>query len=169
MTAIRQHYDDIGVSKYYQTHADSYINPHQSRVIKLLSRLTIQPTSIADIACGNGIITKHLNVPAYGVDPYMQVQYTNETGNMCLNLTFKQMTYTLLPPADAAVISYAIDLIDDEQLAMLIFQWARQFNYIITIRPNKHSIVSPYITKISHDIENQTQLIVYKSNVIHLI
>lgn len=146
-TAIRNQYTSLGVSAYYETYKDSYINPHASQALDCLDELW-QPqwTSALDLACGEGLVSKFLSSKGihslYGCDKYMADRYTKETGNVCYRQGFEEIAcFTCeLPTVDAVVISYALDLVEASYLPNLLLALSMIASNLIVIRPNNHVI-----------------------------
>lgn len=156
VASIRQEYDLVGVSTYYQTKADQYRNPHERYVICCLDALW-EPSfeSVLDFACGDGLITKHLlnrekNVKITGADKFMGNRYMQETKKQCLNVSFEDIASFKeeLPTVDVVVISYALDLIQESYLQSFLYALSLKCKYLLVIRPNGHELSSPYWTLI---------------------
>lgn len=165
--SIRERYDSYGVDSFYLSHADTYSNPHQARVIALLEHLKKEYTfeSLCDLACGDGLVTKHLPVSghAYGVDKYLYDLYAKETGKHCVPIDFKDMINCPFRKSDVVVISYAVDLIPRDIFQAMLYNLAICFKHMVVIRPNKKFIYSDYFSLEHTKLEGQTQMTVYKS------
>lgn len=149
---IRQLYDDQGVVGYYSENSDTYQNPHSKFAIDcLVNQWNKNFKSVLDLACGDGLITKHLTSNhmadvIYGCDKFMYERYTKETGNVCYPLSFEDIaSFNFdIPKVDIIVISYAIDLIPKSYLNQFLLALSFFSEYLLIIRPNNHSIDETY-------------------------
>lgn len=147
-TAIRNEYTQMGVGNYYLQHANTYENPHSAFAIDCFNQLwKPQFTSVLDLACGDGLISKHLKASQFkgaivGCDKYLSDRYTKETGNLCHVFSFEDIAngQHTLPKVDVVVISYALDLIEKSYLNNFMFALSLITDHLIVIRPNNHKV-----------------------------
>lgn len=168
--AIRLLYNEQGVEGYYFNNAETYENPHSSFAIDCLNNQWLfNFKSVLDLACGDGLISKHLinNDMAdsiIGCDKFMYSRYSKETGKECLQLSFEDVANfeTELPKSDIIVISYAIDLVPKSYLQQLLFALSLSSKYLLVIRPNKHSLNSPYWNEVKSYKSGKANSILYE-------
>lgn len=147
-TAIRNEYTQMGVGNYYLQNADTYENPHSNFAINCLNQLWNPAFStVLDLACGDGLISKHLKNSQFkgtivGCDKYLSARYMKETGNHCHSFSFEEIANGQhdLPKVDVIVISYALDLIEKSYLNTFMFALSLISDNLIVIRPNNHKV-----------------------------
>ena len=106
MLKIYNQYQTYGVKDYYQKFSNKYFNPHQDRIktiyIKYIKDMISRNTSILDIACGDGLISRlvdhyNQNHNVDGMDPYFTNQYTK------FNFSFEDIASTRQTPGMPAI------------------------------------------------------------------
>lgn len=155
---IRPCYDALGVEGYYQAHAQSYRNPHESQIRHLL-RWWVEgfdipaEASVLDLACGSGEVTLGLRslgrARCEGMDPFTFTAYTARTGLPCRVCSFEQLVQesvdgeaTLfearaVPRYDAVVCSFALHLLEASRLPGLCQALARLAPMLLVLTPHK--------------------------------
>ncbi|MFX0061902.1 MAG: class I SAM-dependent methyltransferase [Candidatus Hermodarchaeota archaeon] len=60
--SIRKKYEDVGVTEYYEKHAQDYINPHFTQIKELLvkNHTKFDCFHVLDLCCGNGEVSQVL-------------------------------------------------------------------------------------------------------------
>lgn len=172
--AIRLLYNEQGVDGYYSNNTETYKNPHSIFAIECLNNQWLFDfKSVIDLACGDGLISKHLTHnnmadTIIGCDKFMHSRYEKETGNKCLKLSFEDIANFKdeLPKTDIIVISYAIDLIPKSYLQQFLFALSLSSNYLLVIRPNKHSINSPYWNEVKYFKSGKSNSFLYKKTLL---
>lgn len=151
MSAIRDKYEQCGVSNYYLEHGGEYENPHAQDVIKCLRYFYSKEKhmKVLDFACGDGLVSKWIGKRSeiVGCDGYLHERYIKETGNKCHKHTFQDIcdfNNFIENNFDLIVFSYAIDLVGGSYIQQLLYRLSTISKEMLVIRPNKHIINSPF-------------------------
>lgn len=150
MESVRNGYESLGVSGYYELHSLDYKNPKESIIQSLLSYLESHydlGTSVLDLCCGSGEVSKSLSKSynLLGVDPYTYDYYRLETGNECLCFDFKDISNGLLNEylisnhikIDTIICSFALHLCDNSYLPNVLWNLSLFCHRLVIITPNK--------------------------------
>lgn len=151
--SIRSKYVEHGVDEYYKNHAHDYQNPHEELIKDHLRHyihgLGLTPTSILDLCCGGGEVTKYLDNIGFdnivGCDPYTHELYENNTSKECLRLDFKNIVQDGLPKRfDLIVCSFAMHLCPQSMMDTLLYNLSVNCNKLLIISPNKKPDINSY-------------------------
>lgn len=149
--SIRDKYQKFGVKNFYSFHGGDYKNPHELAIRKSISyvfnKWPLDFSSVLDLACGNGLITKILdglgvrNIDA--ADAFLSKEYKKETGRKCFNMSFEDiMKGSLRNNSYSLVIcSYALHLLDEDKLPSFLLALTESTDSLLIISPHKR----PYI------------------------
>jgi hypothetical protein len=136
-------YSEQSVAGFYQSHAATYVNPHEKSVQTLVKAHCAHYNSVIDLACGRGEVTKALACDITGLDPYTAIVYTKETGKPALELDFHDIASGKLTGNwDAAIISFAIHLVPKEILSTTLYYLTRVTNALIVISPTSKDFIN---------------------------
>ena len=157
-------YQKYGVEEYYKNFGESYKNPHFQNLAhifpKLLKEIPIDPESeVLDIACGSGEITqlliKHGHNPTKlrGMDPYTAKNYEKTTGLPCLENSFQDIIKGELTELrfDIVICSYALHLIETDELFGFLTELATITPRFILISPKKKLSLNHFQWKINKE------------------
>lgn len=151
---MRDNYSMYGVDGYYKN-IKNYTNPHMEQIKTLLVRNLdkINGLNVLDMCCGSGDVTTTLlnngimNVK--GSDKYTKSIYIENTGKKCLELSFKDILGGNMNGFFSTIIcSFALHLVDEKDLMMLVLELFRHTGTLIIISPHKR----PFLDKI-HSID----------------
>jgi len=171
--AIRNEYQTVGVDNYYIDNANTYVNPHSKQALDCLDALWQSSfTSVLDLACGDGLITKHLKTNRFsgsivGCDKFLFSRYRKETQCPCFEYSFQDIARQKhdLPMIDLTVISYAIDLVEKSYLDNMLFSLSLVSDYLLIIRPNSH-LIDHYSWKLVNSVKmGKARGTIYKKNI----
>lgn len=145
--SIREEYEINGVEEYYK-HLSNYVNPHINQITELLTRNInrVNPTRVLDLCCGGGEVTSILlnndinNV--IGSDEYTMENYVKNTKKDCFRLSFKDIMADRLEGYFSTIIcSFALHLVKEKDLKMLISKLFLHTNKLIVISPHKRPFI----------------------------
>lgn len=135
MKSIREMYEEFGVDNYYQT--QSYKNPHEKEIIKLLSN--VQGNKVLDLCCGTGLVTNTIKYKTIeGLDPYLYKEYERNTSKKCIVKSFKDIVLTGLDNYDLIVCSFGLHLCERSMLPMLMYRIKEATKRLIIVSPSKY-------------------------------
>ena len=102
-----------------------------------------------DLCCGGGEVTKVLLERGFknikGTDPYMFKAYINNTKKQCTNLSFKDILQGKMTGRYTTIIcSFALHLVDERDLFMIVNELFRHTETIVIIAPHKR----PFLDRI---------------------
>lgn len=148
--SVREGYATEGVEKYYVSHGETYVNPHEHYIDALLikNKNRIDYSKILDLCCGSGEVTGLLQALGYknmlGCDPFTARLYREKTGCDCLEYSF---TDFLLPQTltdtnfetkfSAIICSFALHLASEKILYSLVETLWQLSDAIVIITPHK--------------------------------
>jgi len=148
--SVREGYAVEGVEKYYTSHGDTYINPHELFISELLTKNKnrIDYSKVLDLSCGSGEVTRTLQALGYtdmlGCDPFTAKLYREKTGYDCLEYTF---TDFLLPQTltdehfktrfSAIICSFALHLAPEKILYSFVQAIWQLSDALVIITPHK--------------------------------
>lgn len=142
MDAIVNEYKRHGVDDFYRLHAHDYENPHRDVVEKIVRKAKDEwniEGSVLDLCCGSGEVSNVLrDFDVEGLDAYTKKLYEQNTGNHCIEMTFKDIVrFGLEKHYDNVICSYALHLCERSMLPMLLYQISRASNNLFVITPHK--------------------------------
>lgn len=144
MSAIRNEYEEHGVSGYYEQSGSHYTNPHfpQIRALLLENEYRIDYQHVLDFCCGSGevsLVLKELGYPLpHASDPYTQEAYNKNFNQNCWNFTFEDVIKGKLQGEFSSIIcSFAMHLCPEKQLYPLVYQLFQHSKQLIIITPHK--------------------------------
>lgn len=152
MTDIRPQYDEHSVAGYYSSFGDSYRNPHEPIIARLLPRVALEwqldLSHVLDLACGSGEVTlalRELGASVAGMDPYTQVAYLERTGSVAEAFSFEDIAAGALEGRAYSLIvcSFALHLAEASRLPMLAQQLARISPALLVLTPHKRPALKP--------------------------
>ncbi len=157
LTAIRQAYDQHGVEEFYHQFGETYRNPHEAIIHKLLQQCITQwqlenqlKTELTlDLACGSGEVTLALQKLDYtqiaAIDPYTGSAYFQRTGKTAEAYTFEQIADGILAPNNYSTIicSFALHLVSQSRLPIVAYQLSLIAKTLIVITPHKRPELKP--------------------------
>lgn len=161
--AIRNIYQEVGVSEYYSSDKYIYHNNHSTEVSDLIKEYykLLHLDNVLDLCCGYGLVTKTLVSLGYetveGSDPYMYSRYRRETGKICHQLSFSDIVKSGLPNNYSSIIcSFALHLCDKSMLPNLLWRLSQATNQLVIISPSKFpNIGNPAIEKFKYTKNNK--------------
>jgi SAM-dependent methyltransferase len=150
--AIRKLYEQFSVNGFYSS-GIKYTNPHAKEISQLIkdNHNKLHLYNVLDLACGTGLITNTLYSLCYynitGIDPFLFKEYKQNTGNVCLPLSFKDIVKKGLPNNYSCIIcSFALHLCDKSMLHDLLYRLSERSNSLVVISPSKFPIIKkPYV------------------------
>lgn len=170
MEAIRNQYAQVGVATYYKTNANTYINPHEAVITKLINESTKfinYGDSVLDLCCGNGLATKVLEQKVQhivGNDPYMHKQYTEQTNRYCYDYDFKQLAQACpINNVDTVICSFALHLCDESLLPNVLYNLSLIANTLVVITPNKKPTINMFWELQNEIVKERVRLRIYKT------
>lgn len=145
MPSIRPLYDEFGAEGYYQSHADSYGNPHVDQIEKLLERNFHRfdcSGAVLDFSAGGGEVSaKLLQLGAsnvVGCDPFTFGLYEKKIGSPCLRFSFKDVIRNGLPDTYTLIIcSFAMHLCPPKDLFSLVWNLLQAAPELVVVTPHK--------------------------------
>ncbi|MBC8162537.1 MAG: class I SAM-dependent methyltransferase [Roseiflexaceae bacterium] len=145
--SIRAAYQQQGVAGFYAAEGDSYRNPHEPAIRRLLRQITadwsLDLGRVLDLACGSGEATLALRELGAGkidgIDPYTFRAYAARTGQQAEALTFEQIAAGALDGRAYSLIvcSFALHLVEVSRLPLLCYQLAQLSPALLVITPHK--------------------------------
>lgn len=170
MEAIRNQYAKVGVETYYETNADTYINPHEPIITELIHESTDiidYGDSVLDLCCGNGLATKVLEQKVkhiVGNDPYMCRQYTEQTNRYCYDYDFKQLAQSCpIDKVDTIICSFALHLCDESLLPNVLYNLSLIADTLVIITPNKKPTINMFWELQNEIVKERVRLRIYKT------
>lgn len=149
---VRQGYDQLGLSAFYQTHSADYRNPHEKILQMLLSKwlqsANLSPSArFLDLACGSGEVTCVLQQKGFrhitGIDPFTAEAYKTRTNLVAHGYSFESIANGALldnQPVfafDVIVCSFAMHLCAPSRLPLLCMQLSRISTLMVILTPHK--------------------------------
>jgi hypothetical protein len=161
--AIRNIYQEVGVSEYYSSDKYIYHNNHAYEISELIKDNHNIPdlNNVLDLSCGDGLVTKTLVSLGYegieGSDPYLYDRYRRETGKICHELSFTDIVKSGLANKYSSIIcSFALHLCDKSMLPNLVWRLSQATNQLVIISPSKFpNIGNPTIEKFKYTKNNK--------------
>lgn len=143
---VRKEYERLGVDNYYKENSDTYKNPHESIIRKLLKQKNFKG-NILDMCCGSGEVTlaiENKNTSIIGSDKYMYKQYSKNTNNPCLIVSFKDILQGKLNgyKFDSIICSFALHLCELSMLPMVLYQLSLITPELIILTPHKRPLIN---------------------------
>ncbi len=160
---IRPQYENLGVEGYYQTHGETYRNPHEKQIHVLLEQFAplLDLSNTLDLACGSGEVTLKLlefGAVMSGIDPFTASAYFKRTGLEAEDLSFEAIADGVLENRSYSLIvcSFAMHLFSVSRLPLLIYQLSNISPQLLILSPHKRPILKPewgYVVKtaINHE------------------
>lgn len=150
-------YNSIGVKQYYLLHGETYRNPHERAISKILHEIfsfceklrssePLSELSFLDLACGSGEVTLSLECFAIpttsitGFDPFTSKAYFQRTNKQAEPISFEDIAfYNVLEERnfDVVICSFALHLAEPEVLSLLMMNLARSCKVLIILSPTK--------------------------------
>lgn len=144
---IRNMYKQMGVSGFYTSNIP-YVNPHTKEIQTLIceNHLDFDLTSVLDLGCGDGLVTKTLINLGYdnitGADPFLFQRYTKETGKKCLDMSFVDVVkYGFQTKFSCIICSFALHLCEQSMLKSLMYRLSECTNTFVVISPTKFPFI----------------------------
>lgn len=157
-TGIRDAYAREGVEGFYERHAAEYRNPHEAQVRRLVARnhRNFDCSSVLDLACGGGEVTRVLHELGYkdilGVDPYTCALYEQKTHHSCLSLSFDDIIKGKLKGEFSVIIcSFALHLVEASKLPVLVQRLLEHTSTIVIITPHKRPALEKHGLELVHE------------------
>ena len=148
--SIREQYFDNGVAGYYKN-IQNYHNPHIKQITELLTNNLdkIKRGNILDMCCGSGEVTKILLDNQInkikGSDKYTGALYIKNTSKDFMDLSFKDiLSGKLCENFSTIICSFALHLVNDRDLRMIIVELFRHTGRLIIIAPHKRPFIERY-------------------------
>jgi hypothetical protein len=146
-TAIRKCYEKYGVNAFYQQFGDSYRNPHEAAIFKVIAAVNkaYQPdfTHVLYLAAGSGEVTLALRALGYtnvdAIEPYTFKAYFERTRKPAEKYRFKEIEQGLLSKRHytTMICSFALHLATPSRLPTLLYQLSRIAPALLVITPHK--------------------------------
>lgn len=147
---IRLQYENLGVQGFYQTHGETYRNPHEKQIHVLLEQFAplLNLTNTLDLACGSGEVSLKLlefGATVHGIDPFTATAYFKRTGLTAENLSFEEIADGVLEQRTYSLIvcSFAMHLFPISRLPLLIYQLATISPQLLVLSPHKRPVLKP--------------------------
>eukprot|EP00834_Sanchytrium_tribonematis_P005559 NODE_345_length_9042_cov_0.258973.p4 type:complete len:189 gc:universal NODE_345_length_9042_cov_0.258973:1331-765(-) len=171
-----------GVDVFYIEKGDSYRNPHEERVLKVIKsmhkKFNLQKytgTRILDLACGSGEASIALsqvctNLQFTFIDPYTKNALSQRISNStCHNISFMDIVNGSLNEIQPdsfhlIVISYAFHLIPQNIEKLFTMEISLHCNYLLLIHPHKRNKDICGFQLLHEDKFDQTVAYLYQSN-----
>lgn len=142
MQSIRDKYSNVGIETLYKS--GEYNNPHEDRVINLLSRFKsenkVKNKQILDLCCGNGEVTKIFmkDNDVVGCDPYTYNFYKDQVGLKCFEYSFNDIAFKNVDFGEYNYIicSYALHLCEKESLSLLLYKLSLYTKDLVIVSPS---------------------------------
>jgi SAM-dependent methyltransferase len=151
--AIRKAYEKYGVKAFYQNFGDSYRNPHEATIFKIIqavnSTYQIDFKKVLDLASGSGEVTLALKALGYtnvdSVEPYTFNAYFERTGKRADKYRFEEIEQGILSDRRYNIIicSFALHLAEPSRLPTLSYQLSRIAPSLLIITPHKKPHIKP--------------------------
>jgi SAM-dependent methyltransferase len=150
---FRQLYNNSGNSDlYYINHGNSYSNPHQNIIEKIVKNIvttffTIQH-SYLDLGCGGGQVSIALESigckNVVGLDPYTTSLYKKNCPFPILAHSFQDVAYNKiqLDNCDVVIASFSLHLCRQHDLKLLCINLALVCKWLVIISPHKNPILT---------------------------
>ncbi len=145
--AIRNAYQKYGVKTFYQHFGDTYRNPHEASIVKvieaMLSVCLPDFSKVLDLACGSGEVTLALKALGYnnveGIEPYTFKAYFKRTGQHAEQYRFEEIENGVLSDRRYTTIicSFALHLVQPSRLPTLLYQLSQIAPSLLVITPHK--------------------------------
>jgi len=145
--AIRNAYQKYGVQTFYQDFGDSYRNPHEASIIKIIEAIqsVCRPdfSKVLDLASGSGEVTLALKALGYnnveGIEPYTFKTYFERTGKHAEQYRFEEIENGVLSDRRYTTIicSFALHLVQPSRLPTLLYQLSQIAPSLLVITPHK--------------------------------
>ncbi len=152
MPDIRPAYEEHGVTGFYQQFGSSYRNPHETILQSLLKRVLLEwkleLEHVLDLACGSGeatLVLQELGAKVSGIDPYTFEAYFERTGLHAETFSFDDIANGMLEGRRYSLIvcSFALHLVENSKLPMLMFQLAQITDTLLVLTPHKRPQIKP--------------------------
>jgi hypothetical protein len=167
---IYDQYQKYGVKDYYKLFSNQYQNPHEVKIDfifkKYLVDLISRNTTILDIACGDGLITRlvnhyNQNYNIEGTDPYFSNKYTR------FNYSFEDIALGKMNNYhyDLVTCCYAFHLIDNTWKYDFLSQLALITDKFIIITPSKKINFNHPLWKFITEIREEKITLIVLENV----
>jgi SAM-dependent methyltransferase len=147
---IRPQYENLGVEGYYQTHGETYRNPHEKQIHALLEQFAplLNLSNTLDLACGSGEVSLkllELGATVHGIDPFTASAYLKRTGLTAEDLSFAEIAGGILEHRKYSLIicSFAMHLFPVSRLPLLIYQLANISGQLLILSPHKRPVLKP--------------------------
>lgn len=145
--SIRSQYEKHGALEFYRAFGSVYRNPHEPAIADAIGLATrrwpLDLANVLDLACGSGEVTLALRVSGgarvVGVDPYTGAAYYERTGQVAQPLTFEEIAAGALDEQQYTTIvcSYALHLVEESRLPLLMWQLAGLSPSLLVLSPHK--------------------------------
>jgi len=136
-----------GVQTFYQNFGESYRNPHEASIIKIIEAMlsVCRPdfSKVLDLACGSGEVTLALKALGYnhveGIEPYTFKAYFERTGKHAEQYRFEEIENGVLSDRRYTTIicSFALHLVQPSRLPTLLYQLSQIAPSLLVITPHK--------------------------------
>jgi 2-polyprenyl-3-methyl-5-hydroxy-6-metoxy-1,4-benzoquinol methylase len=145
---IRLQYENLGVEGFYQTHGETYRNPHEKQIHVLLEQFVplLDLSHTLDLACGSGEVSlklMELGANISGIDPFTAQAYLQRTGLTAEKLSFEDIANGVLEHRQYSLIvcSFAMHLVTNSRLPTLIYQLANISPQLLILSPHKRPVL----------------------------
>lgn len=145
--AIRNEYQTYSVQGFYEQFGNEYRNPHESIIKRVIedsvNKWQLNCDRVLDLACGSGEVTLALQSLGItnidGIDPYTYNAYCQRTGKQAETYTFEDIATGVLAGRSYSLIicSFALHLVAESRLPLLLYQLGLMANTMVIITPNK--------------------------------
>ena len=170
MDAIINEYKKHGVDTFYRIHSMDYENPHKVIIENLLADAKTQwniTGSILDLCCGSGEVSNmFVECDVEGIDPYTKKLYEANTGNDCVEMTFKDIVQKgIAKHYDFVICSYAMHLCEKSMLPMLLYRISEASDNLVIITPHKKpNCNGDFFKEIRRMKKERTSIVWYRNN-----
>lgn len=146
--SFSEQYDLFSVEGYYEKHAETYSNPHEESIAWLLLNAPVHG-KVLDLACGSGEVTNAIEWKCdevEGMDPYTGPAYKNRTGQDVIPFSFEDIMDGAIEhyEYDAIVCSYAMHLLEESKLPLLLYRLSQVSERLIIVTPHKRPQIKAY-------------------------
>jgi len=146
---MRDEYTLYGVEGYYTRFGAHYRNPQEAAITEALKQLNPKPCRVLDLACGSGEATLALRNLGFtniiGIDPYTGEAYRQRTGQTALSITFEGIAAGLLAARyDMVVCSFALHLVEESRLPLLLWRLTQLAPRLVVISPIKRPPIEQF-------------------------
>lgn len=145
--AIRNEYEAYSVQGFYEKFGNEYKNPHETIIKRVIeesvTRWQLNCQQVLDLACGSGEVTLALQSLGVnnitGIDPYTYNAYFQRTGKQAEIYTFEDIAAGVLTGKHYSLIvcSFALHLVAESRLPLLLYQLSLIADTMVIITPNK--------------------------------